>query len=228
MARRLAVVLGVLGLLGHLSPRLEAATTPAQRCAAAKMTAAGKKAVAKLKCERKALAKNRAVAPGCLAKAERRFGAAFAKAEVNGGCATTGDADKIEAMVDGFMNDMVGSLSPTPGATTTTATTTTSIHVPTSAVARRSTTTIATTGPLPTRPAGGSSTTAMTPTSIGSSTSTVSTDASTTVTSSSSTTASTAAVVIPCGGISPDCSGSCPPGLVCAAMPGEFCACIGS
>jgi hypothetical protein len=34
--------------------------------------------------------------------------------------------------------------------------------------------------------------------------------------------------VIPCGGISPDCSGSCPTGLVCAAMSGGFCACIGS
>jgi len=198
MALRLAVIIGLLGLL---SPRLDAAMTPAERCAAAKMKAAGRKAFAKLKCQEKALAKHR-VADRCLAKAELRFGAAFAKAELNGGCATTGDADKIEAMVDGFMNDLVGSLSPTQGATTTT----TSTHVPTGATAGSSTST--------------------TPTSTSITVST-STGASTTVTTSSTTT-STTAVVIPCGGISPDCSGSCPPGLVCAAMPGEFCACIGS
>jgi hypothetical protein len=196
MALRLAVIIGLLGLL---SPRLDAAMTPAERCAAAKMKAAGRKAFAKLKCQEKALAKH-PVADRCLAKAELRFGAAFAKAELNGGCATTGDADKIEAMVDGFMNDLVGSLSPIQGATTT------STHVPTSATAGSSTST--------------------TPTSTSITVST-STGASTTVTTSSTTT-STTAVVIPCGGISPDCSGSCPPGLVCAAMPGEFCACIGS
>ena len=81
MARTLAVILAVVGLLAS---ELQAAPSPADRCAAAKLKAANKKTSAKLKCHQKALAKGKTADPGCLSRAELRFDTAFAKAEVKG------------------------------------------------------------------------------------------------------------------------------------------------
>jgi hypothetical protein len=89
-----------------------AGPTPAQRCASAKLKAASKKAAAKLKCNDKAIVTGAPVDPPCLGKAEDKFEAAFAKAELRGGCATTGDAGAVEAIVDAFVDDVVAALEP--------------------------------------------------------------------------------------------------------------------
>src|SRR5262245_22759004 len=94
----------------------------ANRCAAAKLKAAGKKAKTKLGCHAKAAKQGGLVDPGCLAKAEERFTAAFGKAEGKPPCLTSGDAAAVEDSVDGLVDDAVSALPP---ATTTTTTTTT-------------------------------------------------------------------------------------------------------
>jgi hypothetical protein len=85
-------------------------TADGRKCASAKRKAAGKKAAGKLGCHAKAVAKGAAVDPACLAKAEAKFVAAFAKAEARGGCATSGDAAAIEALVDALVTDVVAAL----------------------------------------------------------------------------------------------------------------------
>lgn len=89
-----------------------AGPTPAQRCASAKLKAGSKKAAAKIKCHDKAILTGGAVDPACLGRAEEKFTAAFAKAELKGGCATTGDASAVEALIDGFVDDVVAALEP--------------------------------------------------------------------------------------------------------------------
>jgi hypothetical protein len=73
------------------------ATDPAVKCAVSKLKAAGKKVSGKMSCYSKAKAKPPfTVDPGCLAKAETKFAAAFAKA--GNGC--PGSAAAIESLVD--------------------------------------------------------------------------------------------------------------------------------
>jgi hypothetical protein len=109
------------------------ATEAGQKCAASKLDATGKKANAKLKCHAKAAGGGLAVDTECLGKAEAKFGAAFSKAETKGGCATTGDSNTVELMVDAFVNGVVASLSPTTTTTsTTTSTTSTTMPAPVS------------------------------------------------------------------------------------------------
>jgi len=103
------------------------ATEAGQKCAASKLDATGKKASGKLNCQAKAAGKGLAADQACLVKAESKFTATFAKAEVKGGCATVDDADAVELTVEAFVDGVVGSLVPT---TTTTTTTTTSTTVP--------------------------------------------------------------------------------------------------
>ena len=92
--------------------------TAGGKCAVAKLKAAAKKSGAKLACYEKAILKNAAVDPACLAKAEGAFTAAFAKAESKGGCFTTGDTTSVEAQVDACVTGLVTVLP--PGTTTTT------------------------------------------------------------------------------------------------------------
>ena len=92
--------------------RVAAASTPADTCAAAKLTAASKKAVAKLACWGKAVKMSVPVDDACLAKADQRFTAAFAAAEAKGGCRTTGDVAAVEAHVDAIV---MGLLVDEPG-----------------------------------------------------------------------------------------------------------------
>src|SRR6059036_3669202 len=66
------------------------AATPAQKCAAAKRKAAAKKITAELKCYQAAVQAGAVVDANCLATAETKFTQSIAKAEANGGCATTG------------------------------------------------------------------------------------------------------------------------------------------
>jgi hypothetical protein len=94
----------------------------ARQCAAAKLKAAAKKAASKLKCQARAEAAGVAADPACLAKAEDKFAAAFARAEAGGGCRTMGDAGATESAVDDFVAKLAVLLS----ASTTTSTTSTS------------------------------------------------------------------------------------------------------
>ncbi len=96
-------VLAVLLLLATV----EGASTPADKCAAAKLVAAGKKTGSKLACYGKAAKKGVTVDDACLGKAEQKFTAAFAKAEAKGSCRTTGDAAAIEADVDAMLATLV-------------------------------------------------------------------------------------------------------------------------
>ena len=76
-------------------------------CASSKLKAAGKKMLKKLKCEAKAIKTMTSVDPECLMKAEEKFGGAFAKAELKGGCISDGDTAQVEAAVDGVVDQMV-------------------------------------------------------------------------------------------------------------------------
>jgi len=111
------------GVAGPPSPE-----ATAQRCAAAKIKAAGKKAHAKALCYAKAAAAGVPVSQACLDKAEAQFSAAFANAEEkaskSGGCVTQSDVADVENRVDMFVSDVVSAL---PGTTTTTTTTTTTV-----------------------------------------------------------------------------------------------------
>jgi hypothetical protein len=97
-------------------------TTTADRCAALKLSATGKKARAKLGCYGKAARRGYVVDAGCLAKAEAHFVAVFASAESRGGCLTTSDAGDIEAQVDDLVAHVVAVVPTQPSTTTSTTT----------------------------------------------------------------------------------------------------------
>jgi hypothetical protein len=100
--------------------------TTANRCAAIKLKATGKKAKTKLGCHGKAARRGVAVDPSCLAKAEARFAALFAAADGDPTCFTTNDAGAIETRVDQLVADVVTALPTEPGTTTSTTTASTS------------------------------------------------------------------------------------------------------
>ncbi len=87
-----------------------AAADPGVKCALAKRAAAAKKLTAKVKCHGKALKKGEAVDAACLSKVENKFLLAWVKAEGRGGCATTDDAEAIEAVVDGWVGTLLAAL----------------------------------------------------------------------------------------------------------------------
>ena len=111
-----ACVSSILSALGAGSP-----PPPPASCLQAKIKAASKKASSKLKCWAKAVGKNTAVDPTCLAKAELKFNASFAKAETKTGCAQLGDASTVETAVDSCVSNLTALL---PGPSTTTTSTT--------------------------------------------------------------------------------------------------------
>jgi len=111
MARMLVVVVGVtLSLLAAVRAA-EGVATRADRCAAAKLKAASKKAAAKLRCHEKALVQGKRVASACLLAADDRFLVAFAKAELKGGCATTRNEAEVEDQVDRFVAGLLDTLT---------------------------------------------------------------------------------------------------------------------
>lgn len=89
-------------------------------CAAAKQKAAAKKLNDKVKCHGKAIKKNIEVDAACLAKAETKFETSFSKAEGKGGCATVGDVDTIELLIDDTLTQLLNALPPVTTTTTTT------------------------------------------------------------------------------------------------------------
>lgn len=86
-----------------------AAGTPQQKCAGAKLKAAGKKLAAKMSCHAKAKTLGAPVDASCLTKAETKFSAAIAKA----GTACTGEAGKIESNLDDCVTALLAEI---PGA----------------------------------------------------------------------------------------------------------------
>jgi len=117
--QRLAVMLGAMLITASAVSSAGAGPDPADACAAAKQKAAAQKFSGKVKCHGTALKKGEPVDAACLTKAEGKFDGAFAKAEAKGGCATTGDADDIELLIDNALTDLLAAL-PGAGATTTT------------------------------------------------------------------------------------------------------------
>ncbi len=85
-----------------MAPPWATAATP-ESCAAAKRRAAGKKAARKLACHAGAKPKATAVDPACLAKAEAKFVATFAKL----GSTCPGDATAVEAIVDACVDALL-------------------------------------------------------------------------------------------------------------------------
>jgi len=86
-----------LGMLGLVATMTLASPTPTQRCAATKVKAAGRNVFVTAKCYAKASVAGGEVSPDCLAKAAKRFQAAFAKADAKGGCTVVADAGSIGA-----------------------------------------------------------------------------------------------------------------------------------
>jgi hypothetical protein len=113
----------VAGLLVGALLLSDVAHAAGERCAAAKLRAAGRKAASKISCYRKAVLAGTAPDADCLARAEAKFVRALAAADVRGGCLTTGDAADVEAIVDQFIADLVAHF---PNTTTSSTTTTSS------------------------------------------------------------------------------------------------------
>jgi len=82
----------------------------ANRCAAAKLKAAGKRAKGALGCEARAAKGDDPVDADCVAGAADKFTQAFASAEAKGGCATTGDAGSVAAGIDARLLSVVAQL----------------------------------------------------------------------------------------------------------------------
>ncbi len=111
MGRILVVVVSVtLSVLAGVRAA-DGAATRAERCAVAKLKAANKKVAAKLRCYEKAVVEGKRVASTCLLAADDHFLVAFAKAELKGGCATTGDHAEVEDRVDGFVVGLLDTLA---------------------------------------------------------------------------------------------------------------------
>src|SRR5262249_47307384 len=107
---RSLLVLALVVSLGAVAAR--AATDPITRCAVAEIKATAKKTNAKLKCYATAAARETAVDPACLAKAETKFDEAWARAIENGGCGVLPfggppAADTVESKVDACVADLV-------------------------------------------------------------------------------------------------------------------------
>ncbi len=102
-------------------------TPPKSLCTAGKLKATSRKLVGKLNCHAKAVKKLLSVSADCLAAAESKYDASFAKAELKGDCLTMNDAGAVETAVDDCVTALVNALpGPTPTTTTTPNTTTTS------------------------------------------------------------------------------------------------------
>src|SRR5438046_10501819 len=95
MRRMLVGVVGVTLSLLTAVRAVDATATRAEKCAAAELKAAGKKADAKLRCHETALTQGKTVTSACLAGANVRFAVGFAKVEARG-CATADDLAEIE------------------------------------------------------------------------------------------------------------------------------------
>jgi hypothetical protein len=109
--RQIGMLLLIGGLLGPGAAG--ASITPAERCAASQLTAAGRLAKASLACH--ATTATKATPPDpCLGKATAAFEKAWAAAETKGGCGTTATVTDAEAEVGGVVAAAVGEITGTP------------------------------------------------------------------------------------------------------------------
>ena len=97
-----------------LAASLAAPASAGSRCAAAKFQAAGRYLQALAKCQAKATAKAAEVDPLCIAKAQSKLAAAFAKAEGKDDCLTFGDAAPVQDVLDDPAGEAFAILLPPP------------------------------------------------------------------------------------------------------------------
>lgn len=117
----IAIAVGSLSLAGAA----HAGVSPQVQCKDAKGRATGKKSLDLLKSFGKNGKQPNVGKLGTdVSKAESRFTKAFTKAEAVGGCATTGDADPLEAKVETFVADIIADLSAGSSSTVTSTSTT--------------------------------------------------------------------------------------------------------
>jgi len=120
------------GAIVLLAPTVAIAKlTPAQKCVAKKLAAAGRATAAKVGCLKAAVPNGGTIDPLCVARAESRLLKAFQRAERNGGCEATGSFATVATTVDWCVADLRNSVAPPTTATvvvtTTLAPTTTSL-----------------------------------------------------------------------------------------------------
>src|SRR5262249_31017196 len=118
---RLHRLITVLVLATLVRAPAYAATDPTATCSAIKARAVGKSAYDEMKCQAMA-AREGAVDPSCIAKAEQKLALAFTRTEQGGGCAAVGNAPALQSRVDGFVAGTVAALPAMVIATTTTTT----------------------------------------------------------------------------------------------------------
>lgn len=123
-----ATVAGTVdGCVAGLTSQLDATSPPAgtEACVVSKLRAVGTALKAEIKCYGKQSGDGGAPDPACLERAERSLSSAFARAELRGDCATTGDTTAVGSTVDACLTNILDDLPP-PATTTTPVTTTTS------------------------------------------------------------------------------------------------------
>jgi cysteine-rich repeat protein len=114
MLKRSSLIAALLCSFSLVVPA-SAAVTPNQKCASAKMKAAGKRLSGEAKCYSKALMASAAVDPVCLQSAATKFTEAFTKAET-GDCRHDGDAGTIGVKIDAAIEDIAGDIGCGDGA----------------------------------------------------------------------------------------------------------------
>ena len=107
-------VVGFGMLVALFGTSMALAASDPGKCAAAKQKAAGKKIAAKLKCYSSAVSKAMAVDPDCLAKANTKFSAAYAKADGTGPCTIPGNAAAQELAADSAVATIAAAEASTP------------------------------------------------------------------------------------------------------------------
>src|SRR5262249_7196726 len=95
-----------------LAAGIAGASQPGERCAAAKLRAAGRKSAGKLNCQAREVLRRDGSEVDCLARIESKFASAWAKIEAKGGCVVSGDADTVEGLVDQLVADLVAVIPP--------------------------------------------------------------------------------------------------------------------
>src|SRR5689334_15607972 len=96
----------VIALLTLIALGADPVRAQADRCAAAKLKAAGKKASSRSKCYAKGVSKGAPAVGTCLSNASGKLDAAFGKAEQKFTCHTNMDASTIEGDVDAFVDQV--------------------------------------------------------------------------------------------------------------------------
>jgi hypothetical protein len=116
LVHRKSILTGML--LVALATPAASAPSPAERCAKAKLAAAGKAVQATLRCHGSSFVSGDPVKANCLTKARDAMVRTFARLESEGGCARTGDAEAILDHVELFVALALNRLEP-PGPTPT-------------------------------------------------------------------------------------------------------------